>query len=309
VRSRERGAALLLVLAAVVLLTVLAVELASRASADSLRATRASRDAAFRRQFDSGAEIARGLIVEPGQEKFTTWGQSWNRDLRFTLTAGQEAVLRTADENGKINIARAISHPDEAFFIRSMLSRLFDHLARHNRQDLRNVKEMEEKIMRRLAGREPLLSLDGLRETGLELSGVFGTEGLSRFLTCFGDGRINLNTAPKPVLAALDPEFDDAMVDRISNFRGKGEGEPGRYRPFEEPQDLMLVEGVVNRSVGADGQLRVTRNLYEKVQGFITVKRSCFSARIEATADGRRREAWAFLKPDGSRVAFEELLP
>lgn len=306
---RERGAALLLVLAAVALLAALAVEIASRAGADSLRATRSARDAASRRLFDSGAEVARGLLVETEPAKITSWGQPWNREVRFSLSAGSDAVVRVQDDSGKLNIARAISNPDEAFAIKDAVRRLLDYLARHEAKEGRNWKDLEDKVLRRLSSREPLLSLDGLRERDVEVSCIYGAGGLSRYLTCFGDGKINLNTAPRPVLASLDPEFDDAMVDRIAGYRGKREGEPGAYKPFEEPQDLMLVEGIVNRSVGADGQLRIDRNLYEKVQGLVSVKSECFAAQIEATVDGRRREAWAFFKPNGARIAFEEVLP
>lgn len=308
-RRRERGAALLLVLAAVALLAALAVELASRASADSLRAGRSSRDGAFRRLFDSGAELGRGLIVEPEASKIVHWGQSWNRDLPFTLSPGESGVVRLSDESGKLNIARAISHPEEAPAIREAARRLFGYLARQDSRNARFWKEAEDKVLRRLASREPLLTLDGLRESSLELSQVFGSEGLSRVLTCFGDGKINVNTAPRAVLASLDPEFDDAMVERIAGYRGKGEVEPGSYKPFQEPQDLMLVEGIVDRSVGANGELRVTRNLYEKVQGLITVGNSCFSVRIDVAVDGHRRQAWAFFKPNGTRLGFEEVLP
>src|SRR5450631_3046654 len=108
---QNRGAALLLVLAAVALLAALAVEIASRASADTLRATRSARDGAFRRLFDSGAEIARGLLVEPEPSIVTHWGQSWNCELHFSHATGQDAVTRIEDESGKLNIARAIVHP------------------------------------------------------------------------------------------------------------------------------------------------------------------------------------------------------
>jgi len=308
-RHRERGAVLLLVLAVVALLASLAVELASRASADSLRTDRTTRDAAYGRLFDSGMEIGRGLLVEPEPTALTTWGQPWNRDVTFSLGPRQDAVVRMADESGKLNIARAISHPEEAAGIRDKVLRLFDYLARHSGRESAQLKMLGDKVLRRLSSRNPLYSLDGLRETDLELYDLFGSDGLSRVLTCFGDGKINLNTAPKPVLASLDPEFNDALVDRISAYRGKREGEPGSYRPFEETRDLMLVEGIVNRSVGADGQLRIDRNLFEKVQGLVTVQSTCFSVCIEGSIDGRRREAWVFFSPAGARIALKEVLP
>jgi type II secretory pathway component PulK len=309
VRRSERGAALLLVLAAIAILTVLAVELAARASADSLRATRASRDAAFRRLFDSGAEVARGLLAEPAPAPATHWGQGWNHEFRFELGTGEAAVVRLADENGKLNIARAISFPEEAFAIRDSVRRLFDYQARHDPSRARFWKDAEERVLRRLASREPLQTLDGLRETGLELAQVFAPDSLARYLTCFGDGRINLNTAPRAVLAALSPEFDDAMVERVARYRGKGEGEPGAYKAFDVSEDLMLVDGIVNRSVGADGEIRVTRNLYEQVKALVTARSSCFSARVDAAASERERQAWVFFKPTGMRIALEEILP
>jgi type II secretory pathway component PulK len=309
VRRNERGAVLLLVLAAVALLAMLAVDLAARASADSLRSSRSSRDAAFRRVFDSGSEVARGILAERVPRPFDSWGQPWNQAIRFALGPQEAAALRMMDESGKLNISRAISNPDEAMMLRGRLGRLFDYLARHDSSQNRAWKELGAKVQSRVASRQTLLTLDGLKEAGLDQGEVFGPEGLSKYLTCFGDGRINLNTAPRAVLYAVDPELDDAMVDRIAGFRGKGDGEPGTYKAFQEPQDLMLVEGIVNRSVGADGQMRVDRNLYEKLKGLITVKSSCFSVRVLGKVDAKEREAWAFFQPSGSRLALEELLP
>jgi hypothetical protein len=309
VRRRERGAVLLLVLAAVALLTVLAVELAARASSDSLRATRSSREGSFRRLLDSGSEVARGLLAERPSEPWDAWGQSWSRRIDFGLGEHEKASVEMMDESGKLNISRAITSPEEAPVIRERLDRHFDYLARRDLSRNRAWKEIGEKVKRRLLTRQTLLTLDGLREEGLDLSVVFGSEGLARYLTCFGDGTVNLNTAPRAVLYSMDPELDDAMVDRIAGYRGKGEGGGRAYKPFREPQDLMLVEGIINRSVGADGQLRVDRNLYEKLKSLITVRSACFAARVSARVDLKEREAWAYFKPGGSRISFEELLP
>jgi hypothetical protein len=167
---------------------------------------------------------------------------------------------------------------------------------------------------------EPLLTLDGLREAGLGLEDLFGKRGLSRYLTCFGDGKINLNTAPRAVLYALDEEFDAAIVDRIAQYRGDPEGLEGVYKPFEEPKDLRLVEGMVERAF-TDSQPRVVRDLFLKVQSLVTTRSSAFSVRISARVGDRGRDAWAFFEPKRieragdhprrslRRLALEEILP
>jgi len=309
VRRQDRGVALVLVLGAVVLLTLLAVELASTASVSWLRMTRTARDAAFRRLVDSASEVARGLIAEPEPVFVTHWGQKWNCEILFSLRPGEGASVRLEDESGKLNIAQAISHPAQSVAIAEAVVRLFSYLARHEGRGESFWRAVARRVLDRISYRDPLLTLDGLRETGLDSELLFGPNGVSRYLTCFGDGRINLNTAPRPVLASLDSDLDDEMIERIAHYRGKGEGESGSYKVFQTPEDLILVEGIVNRSVGADGQARTKRSLLEKVQGLVTVRSDCWGARIAATTEGRSRLAWAFFLPDGTRLTLEELLP
>jgi general secretion pathway protein K len=38
-------------------------------------------------------------------------------------------------------------------------------------------------------------------------------------LSAFGDGKINISTAPKPVLRALSPEMTDDGVDALDEYR------------------------------------------------------------------------------------------
>ena len=307
-RRPDRGAALILVLAAVAILTAVAVELAALSSADALRAARSSRQAAFRRLHDSGAEIARGLLYESEERPFTFWGEAWNREIRFTLRPNETGAVRLADESGKLNVARIYTHAGEAEARRRQLSRLFEYLRRRDTARAKEWREMESAVSRRLQSPEPLLTLDGFREAGLSQEQVFGPSGLARFLTAFGDGRVNVNTAPRAVLYALDEEFDDELVERIARYRGIGEGDPGKYKPFEDPKDLLLIDGIVVR-VLIGTEFRVVRDLHERVKGAITVKSTCLSARVTAESDGRRREAWVFLKPDGGRIACEEIQP
>ncbi len=331
-RKRERGAVLLLVLGVVAVLSILAVELASRANVGSMRAARTLRDASFRRLFDSGAEVARGLLSESKAEPWDSWGDSWNEEVSFRLLPEEAGVVRISDESGKINIARAISHPDEGARVRPMLVRLFEYLAGENPEGAARSEVLKRAVLGRLGlGSKdakipgprpaPLLTLDGLRDAGLEASLVFGKDGLSRYLTCFGDGKINLNTAPKAVLYALGEDFDRRIVERIARYRGKGEGEKGADTPFREPKDLELVDGVVERTF-LGGQPRITRNLYSLVSEWVTTQSSCFAARIQAHTGGdRRREAWVFFRVqrvtrsgepfhrEFQKLALEEILP
>jgi general secretion pathway protein K len=328
VRRRERGAVLILVLGVVSILSMLAVELAARSTARTQMASRVLRDSSFRRLFDSGSEIARGILSEPEAMTYDFWGDPWAQDVHFTLLPEEDATVRIADESGKINIARALSHSDEVPRLREMLDRLFDYL----RQENPGGQGTQDKVLARLGiipktekdpSRRPgpLFTLDGLREAGLEMSEVFGNSGLSRYLTCFGDGKINLNTAPPAVLYALGKDFDPAMVDRIVRFRGKGEDQRVAFTPFKEPRDLELVDGVVERLTVA-GRPRVTRSLYAQVSDRVTTQSTCFSARISAgTVGGRRREAWVFfdikrvarsgepLHREVRKIVLEEILP
>lgn len=305
---RDEGAALLLVLGAVAVLTIVAIELASRATIESLARTRGLRDAAFRRLFDSAGEIARGVLLERTPSEFHGWGQSWNRLIAFKLADSESAEVRISDESGKLNVARAWLSGAERTAVISQIHRLFDYLSRRDPRREGAYASIKPKILERVAHSSPLVSLDGLREVGIDVEDLFGPEGLAKYMTCMGDGRVNLNTAPKAVLYALDEAFDEALVDRVASYRGSGDGETGSYRPFKTPRDLMLIDGVVVR-LDTDGRSRIAQNHFDRLAGLVTVRSSAFSVRVDAVAHGRRRQGWLFLKADSTRLAFEEIIP
>jgi general secretion pathway protein K len=64
---------------------------------------------------------------------------------------------------------------------------------------------------------EELLMVKGM--THSLFYGAAESPGLVQCLTAFGDGRININTAPKPVLRALAVEMTDDEVDRLDKYR------------------------------------------------------------------------------------------
>ncbi len=84
--------------------------------------------------------------------------------------------------------------------------------------------------------------------------------GLLSLVTTYSSGKININTAPKYILMALDPRIDSSIADRIIEFRSR--------KPFRRPEDLVLVEGV-------------TFDILHRIRNIIDVKSSHF--RVKAT--------------------------
>jgi len=60
--------------------------------------------------------------------------------------------------------------------------------------------------------------------------------GISEFVTVWGDGKVNINTAPKEVLLALFPSYAREIVDEVISYRTK--------HPFKKVDDLLFVNGM-----------------------------------------------------------------
>ncbi len=89
----------------------------------------------------------------------------------------------------------------------------------------------------------PFMSLEELWELGISTDDFYGktkgfsfVPGLSLLTTCFSNGRVNVNTAPKEVLMALSAKIDTALAERIISYRNR--------KPFKKLEDLIMVEGV-----------------------------------------------------------------
>lgn len=90
---------------------------------------------------------------------------------------------------------------------------------------------------------------------------------ISPYLTVYGPGRVNLNTAPFPVLASL-PGMDDVLARRIVEYRSGGDGVPGTPddRPFLVPDQARVLVGSV----------------YDRFADLVTVTSTDFSVRSVA---------------------------
>lgn len=321
---RPRGAVLLLVLCAVAILAILAVDLAHRANLESSRCQRSARDAAFRRCSDSGVELAAGLLGEGRDTQGCDYlGDAWNRRLSVALNATEQIDVAVADESGKLNLLVAMSNADGGK-TRKSLARLFAYLRAAEPQRDAAWRDIEERLHKRLGVGAapsvggppmPLYTLNALREAGISSETIFGPAvmpaataqaasafALSDLLTVFGDGKINLNTAPVPVLYSIDEEFDAALAAKIAAWRTQpaenkqpaNEAQPA-FRPFQKPGELERVEGIVAVQF-IDGHDKIVKNLFAKVQSQVSVSSRCFRARIASRIGERKRVAFVFFE-------------
>jgi len=169
------------------------------------------------------------LAKSPGYEGLgDAWHSSQNNELRETLLGGNEghAVglykvayfdvdsgqerIGIADEESKLNINTAepamLKHLDPAF-----------------------TDDVVSAIVERRQQQRPFLTLNELNQ----LKGVpanFVTKSRESLLTVWGDGKVNVNTAPRAVLASLG--MDEEHVKKIEEFR-KGTGGPADMGAFK----------------------------------------------------------------------------
>ncbi len=114
---------------------------------------------------------------------------------------------------------------------------------------------------------EELLAIKGI--SGELFYGTKEQPGISKYLTVYGDGRININTAPRVVLKALSADISDDAVSRIEEFRRSDNAnlaDPGWYRNIAGlsginlPSDLVTTRSRVFRitSIGRLGKMTQT---------------------------------------------------
>ena len=85
---------------------------------------------------------------------------------------------------------------------------------------------------------------------------------LKDYITVYGDGLININTASIPVLCSLSRDLTESVAEDIINYRNE--------HPFEKKEDLKNVETISDL-------------LYDEIDSLITVKSNIFRIRIRAS--------------------------
>ncbi len=84
--------------------------------------------------------------------------------------------------------------------------------------------------------------------TGELFYGTAESPGLAQCLSVFGDGKININTAPKPVLLALAAGMTAAEVERLDEYRRDKRNDladPGWCQKIPRPAGVNIPSGLI----------------------------------------------------------------
>ncbi|MBN1613884.1 MAG: type II secretion system minor pseudopilin GspK [Deltaproteobacteria bacterium] len=283
----QRGIALIVVLLVVSILVALTVQLNYGTRSDLYEAANFSDGIRLTYIAKSGFNfgVVRLLDDETVQDTLTdAWADSSAiSDESKELFSDGGFEVSVEDESGKIPINRLVQGTAVNQFIRDMLIRLLKEppfsLGPEQAEAVVNAMKdwmdtdsdvtgagAENDHYRSLpisydAKNGPLDSLDEL----LMIKGVteqmyYGTEespGLRHLLTLYGDGKININTAPRQILRVLAPEITDEMAEHMDAVRR----EPGR--DLSNPQWYRQVSGM--GAVGINSLFITTSSDYFRI--------------------------------------------
>jgi general secretion pathway protein K len=294
--SNRRGVALILVLMVISIITALTIQLNRDTRSGAYEAATLSDGIRLRYIAESGFHVGEALLLAD-KNAFDALTELWARTEMISLQSEHffdngSFRLMIEDEAGKIAINRLVSGNAYNPLIRDLLIRLFT--GPYFRMERDNALELIEAIKDWIDADDALTGggaekafymalerpyaaknapLDCIEELlmvkGVSLDLFYGkgdSPGLSRCLTVFGDGRININTAPKYILRALAEEMTDDDVERLDKYRrdeGNNLSDPLWYQKLPRatminiPASLIGVQSAIFRvtAVGLQGRV------------------------------------------------------
>ncbi len=260
-RKGEEGIALLTVLLLSMILIPFASEFAYQINLESKTAQNVTDQLLLDNAIDAQREVILAQIeYESANNETDTYDDDWNRDeiQQATMDMGQtnvEIVTTMFDEQAKLNLNNLKEGNEETKQIwKKRLSELIRRFRRDTKWDASaSADELANDIYKWVNGETPrgniprpkMIDNQGMvvlgelffvsekfeKERILEdiREGEDTAPGLHRYVTVYGNGKVNLNTATKPVLQAIF-HLDDNVANQIIEKRG------GVVDPEDEPE-------------------------------------------------------------------------
>ncbi len=305
---RQRGAALLVAIAAVGLIAAISVELIEEVR-DEIRLTEAFRDD-FRARWAVQAPVAVVIaVLQADEDKFTGLTETW-ATLKETMDLnGVPVVFSVSDESAKIN-PNALAEGEASLRDRTadmmkkvvqaknLNERLVDYLwdwvdtdsdSRTSGAEGTYYKTLPISYPvknRALDTLSELHLVQGFTDKALKELGFrdrLGTPDLNQsdWLTVFSDNKINLNTADPLIIRNLIPGVPDVFVNELVARR--------KVEPFESLDDIKTLTGMNDE-------------LFNQMSPMVDVDSQYFSIHSEAVVGRIRKRLTVVLKKGEKQV-------
>jgi general secretion pathway protein K len=276
--SNRRGIALILVLLMISLIVAVTIQLNRDTRSEVYEAANLSDGIRLRTIAESGFYVGEALLLAD-KTSFDALTELWaNAEILSLRSEGffdqGSFKLVIEDEGGRIAVNRLVSSSAYNPLIRDLLLRLLT--GPYFRLEQGKASELLDAIKDWIdaddevtgAGAEGAFygglerpyaaknaPLDCIEELlmvkGISRELFYGTgesPGLAQCLTVFGDGRININTAPKPVLRALAAEMTDEDVDWLDEYRRDERNDlanPGWYQKLPRAVGINIPSALI----------------------------------------------------------------
>ncbi len=259
----QRGVALILVLIVIALLSVLIIEFnyISRVESSIVGNWENERRAYFLAKGGVNLGIYLLKMDDPRNDSLI---EDWAKAIPPLPVDGGSIQLEISDEDGKINVNRLIEKGKLSSRLGEVTTRLFQ------------IFDIEPRVF------PPLLDYLGEDsiahepfDTKGELSEFPGLSELIDFLTIYSSGRININTAPLPVIQCLSDKITEELAQSIIDYRSD--------TPFRNVGQLNGVPGVSD-------------DLVKDVNKIGTVKSRFFTVKSIASVGESRKEVIAVIE-------------
>jgi general secretion pathway protein K len=296
-RKNETGVALILTLLITAILVTLIVETNYSTQVDLRIAGNLRNDLQASYLAKSGVNIAVSYLKYDLQNTETDdltedWAKSYPP---FPIGKGYIKVL-VEDENAKINLNEAVMEDGKIDpKIYNALSILFER----NEVDMGILDSLidwidpDDELQPEGAEDYYYGSLDppyecknGPLDTLSELLMIKGITDevyakISKHLTIYSDGKININTASKEVLVCLDDEIDEAIAEGIIQYREE--------KPFDSIVELKVV---------------VEDDVYGRIKSIIDVKSNAFSVVSIGRVERVEKAIRAVIDREGIQISY-----
>lgn len=298
--KNESGFALILTLVVTALMVAVVVEMIHQVYVDT-SLSRGFRDGQQASILAESGATGGAKLLQMGLSgrSYTSLSDRWATPLKLDDEVGSLEIT-ISEESGKININDLVQTKTLETLQRlgtrlqlpgDIWSAVADWI---DSDDMPRSGGAETSYYRAL--KPPYSARNGKLMTVTELSLVKGItpeilDKLRPYLTVFSDqansplSPVNINTAPKEILAALDKGIDDRIAERIVERR--------QLTPFKLSGELSLVPGMETIATGLGGMISVKGNLF-RITSVAKVKES-----------GRTVEAVVRLS-DGKILSWQE---